>query len=231
MEDVGHQIGRVVERERSTARMADLVWREQQGLLHTLHDSLGQTLTGLGMLSTGLAQRLQGADAGAAASAQEISRQAQDALEQVRQLARNLFPVEVEAQSLMLAIRDLASATESLHDVRVRVEGAVPDSLRDGKVATQLYRVAQEAITNAVKHAHARSITIQMGGEAGAVALHILDDGIGIDQANASDGVGLRIMRYRASSIGGRLSVERGTEGGTLVTCTVRQVPHRGTAS
>jgi signal transduction histidine kinase len=104
MEDVGHQIGRVVERERSTARMAELVWREQQGLLHTLHDSLGQTLTGLGMLSTGLAQRLQGADAGAVASAQEISRQAQDALEQVRQLAKNLFPIEVEAQSLMLAI-------------------------------------------------------------------------------------------------------------------------------
>ena len=83
-----------MERERSTARMADLVRREQQGLLHTLHDSLGQTLTGLGMLSTGLAQRLQGADAGAEASAQEIARQAQDALEQVRQLARNLFPIE-----------------------------------------------------------------------------------------------------------------------------------------
>jgi signal transduction histidine kinase len=98
-------------------------------------------------------------------------------------------------------------------------------------VATQLYRIAQEAITNAVKHAHARSITTRIDGEAGAVALHIVDDGLGIDQAEASDGMGLRIMRYRASSIGGRLSVGRGADGGTLVICTVRQVPHGGTTS
>ena len=101
--------------------------------------------------------------------------------------------------------------------MRVRVEGAVPDSLRDGKVATQLYRIAQEAVTNAVKHSHAQSITIQIDGEAGQSALRIVDDGLGIDQAKASDGMGLRIMRYRASSIGGRLSVARGTDGGTLV--------------
>jgi signal transduction histidine kinase len=92
MKSVSDQIGRVLERERATARMADLVWREQQSLLHTLHDSLGQTLTGLGMLSAGLSQRLTAADADTAGTAGEIARQAQLALDQVRQLAKKLFP-------------------------------------------------------------------------------------------------------------------------------------------
>lgn len=222
---VTDQIRRILERERATARMADLVWREQQDLLHTLHDALGQTLTGLGMLSAGLRQQLTAVPGDAADTAAEIARQAQHALEEVRQLSRSLFPLEVEAASLTSALRELAFATQSLHKLQVRVEGQVPEIFSDGAAATQLYRIAQEAVTNAVKHAQARSITIHIGGQASTLRLRIADDGAGIGKADAGSGIGLQIMRYRAHAIGGVLMVEPGSQGGTVVTCTLRTVP------
>ena len=225
MNDVSLQIGKVVDRERSTAHMADLLWSEQQALLHTLHDTLGQTLTGIGMLSSALTRRLSATETETLQTAQEIAHQAQQALDQVRQLTKSLFPLEVEAQSLLVALRDLATTTESLHKIRVHVEGKVPDALRDGGMATQLYRIAQEAITNVVKHAHAQTISIEVDGEPDRITLRIVDDGVGIKDAGSDNGMGLRIMRYRASSLGGVLSVEPGAKGGTVVTCAVRAVP------
>jgi signal transduction histidine kinase len=225
MQNVSDQIGRVLERERATARMADLVWREQQGLLHTLHDSLGQTLTGLGMLSAGLGQRLLATDTDTAATAAEIARQTQLALDQVRLVAKNLFPVEVAGESLLAALRDLASATTALHKIEVRVEGELPESLHDGKIATELYRIAQEAVTNSVKHAQAKTITISVEDSSKLMRLTIADDGIGIAHTEPGDGAGLRIMHYRATSIGAALAVERGRTGGTVVTCTLREPP------
>jgi signal transduction histidine kinase len=234
MDDVSAQIGKVLERERMSAQMADLVWREQQGLLHTLHDSLGQTLTGLGMLSAGLSQRLAHADAAAADTAQQIAHQTQHAIEQVRQLAKGMFPVEVDADGLMSALRQLAVTTQSLHQVDVHVEGSMPASLRDGAAATQMYRIAQEAVTNAVKHAQARTITIHINSEAGLTTLRVIDDGVGIQNTeHKHDGVGLGIMKHRAASIGGNLTIAPGPDVGTVVTCTVRGVarliaPYRG---
>jgi two-component system CheB/CheR fusion protein len=225
MRSVGDQIGRVLERERATARMAELVWREQQDLLHTLHDSLGQTLTGLGMLSTGLRQRIATTDQEAAEAAAEIARQTQQALDQVRQLAKSLFPVDVDAASLLSALRDLASATASLHKIDVRVEGDLSKVLHDGKIATELYRITQEAVTNSVKHARAKTITIRIGDAKGLMHLQIADDGVGISHPEPGNGVGLQIMRYRASSIGASLAVERATTGGTIVTCALRKPP------
>jgi len=227
MPAVTDQISRVLERERTTARMADLVWREQQDLLHTLHDALGQTLTGLGMLSSGLRQRLAVSDERAADIAGEIARQAQQALEQVRQLSRSLFPVEVEAASLTAALRALAFATESLHKVRVRVAGEALQRLVDGATATQLYRIAQEAVTNAIKHAQARTISVHIEVRRAVLKLRIVDDGVGIGTSATRGGIGLQIMRYRTQSIGGTLTVDAGTERGTVVTCTVRAPPRR----
>jgi signal transduction histidine kinase len=214
-----------VERERSTAHVADLVWGEQQALLHTLHDSLGQTLTGLGMLSAGLSQRLT-ADRSAAETAQQIAQQAQLALEEVRRLCHGLFPGEIDAKGLVPALRALAATIQSLHQIDVQVEGAVSAPLLDGRVATQLYRIAQEAVTNAVKHGRPRQIQIQLLADPGMTKLCVTDNGVGIDiPAPKHNGLGLRIMRYRATSIGAHLSIERRRSGGTEVTCTLRDMP------
>jgi signal transduction histidine kinase len=131
----------------------------------------------------------------------------------------------------MPALRELASTTESLHKIRVRVEGEAPSSLRDNRVATELYRIAQEAVTNAVRHAQARTITIQVGAEAVMSKLSVVDDGVGMsDPMPTHDGMGLHIMRYRASSIGANLSIGRGADGGTVVTCALREAPRSRTS-
>jgi signal transduction histidine kinase len=225
IQDVSAQIARILEGERATAQMADLVWREQQGLLHTLHDTLGQTLTGLGMLSSGLSQQLSGANLAAAAAAQQVARQAQIALEQVRQLARG-FPVDVEAKDLMPALRQLASTTESLHRIPARVHGTVRHSVRDTRVATQLYRIAQEAVTNAIKHGRPTAIAIEIAVTSGLATLRIIDNGVGIRNTDGrEEGLGIRIMRYRSTSIGAQLTIEPGPDCGTIVTCTMRETP------
>jgi signal transduction histidine kinase len=93
-------------------------------------------------------------------------------------------------------------------------------------VATQLYRIAQEAVTNAVKHARARMISVELTESAGVVKVRITDDGIGIGEPTArGNGLGLRIMRYRATSIGAQFSIEALPEGGTAVGCTLREPP------
>lgn len=125
MHNVSDQIGRVLDRERATARLADLVWRERQELSHTLHDSLGQTLTGLGMLSAGLGRHLA-ADPEGARMAAEITWQTQNALDQVRRLAKKLFPADVDGEGLMAALRDLATMSEALHKIQVQVTGSPP---------------------------------------------------------------------------------------------------------
>jgi signal transduction histidine kinase len=232
MRDVGDQIGRTLERERLTASMGDLVWREQQALLHTLHDAVGQTLTGLGMLATGLRDRLADSEAGTAGTAAEIARQAQLALDQVRGLTRSLFPLQVTSGSLVLALRDLAAATEALHKIPTRVEGDLPEQLHDGKAATELYRIAQEAVTNAIRHARAQAITISLdGGEPGTIRLSVADDGVGIPPGEAPDGMGIRIMQYRATSLGASLSIGRAKKtGGTIVSCVLQVPPDRRAA-
>jgi signal transduction histidine kinase len=212
---------------------ADLVWREQQGLLHTLHDSVGQTLAGLGMLSSALSQRIAAGDtSNLADTATQISQQAQWAVREVRELATNLFPAEIEAHNLMAALRRLASTTEQMHRIPVRVTGRVPADVREGAVASQFYRIAQEALTNAVKHAKASSISIRIGSVSGMTTLRIIDDGVGIQNTeHTHDGVGLGIMKFRAQSIGGTLVIEPGGDRGTVVTCTLRAIPHATTRS
>jgi signal transduction histidine kinase len=226
MADVGAQISRVIERERLVSHAAEAVWREQQEMIHTLHDTLGQELTAVGMLSASLAQRFKTSDDVAARTAQQIAATAQRALESVRQLSRGLFPVDVDAEGLRLALRELASMTENVHKIRCRLEADTPVLVADIHVATQLYRIAQEAVTNAVKHAHANEISIGLGAVGGTVTLTVSDDGVGIQPERVrDDGVGLRIMRYRAWAIGASLAIESGAERGTIVRCTLRHAP------
>jgi signal transduction histidine kinase len=100
-------------------------------------------------------------------------------------------------------------------------------SLRDHRIATNLYRIAQEAVTNSVKHAEARTITMRVQTNSGLTTLRVWDDGRGFKEVEPNaDGVGLRIMNYRARSIGAVLNVTSQARGGTMVTCVVREALH-----
>ena len=231
MVDLSAQIGKIIERERMTAEMADFAWREQQELLHTLHDTLGQTLTAVNVLSSALGNRLERTDATSAAMARQVVEQATLALDQVRRLSRGMFPVDVESRDMMAALRELAAATGSIHKIRVDVDGDLTDSRLENRVVTHLYRIAQEAVTNAVKHAKADAIRIDVKSGRGTTRLRVSDNGIGIPaNGDRRDGLGLRVMRHRAASIRATLSIRGNPSGGTSVTCTLRRPPSLGAA-
>lgn len=224
MNDVGAQLRRAIQREHATARMAELAWRGQQEVVQVLHDTLGQELAGLGMLSSSLAQTLHESDPAAAATARQITDGARRTLGIVRQLARGMFPVDVDAEGLAVALGRLARTSQEVHRVACQFEHDAPLLIRDNRLATQLYRIAQEAVTNALRHASASRIVIDARARQGMLMLTVADDGVGIgDSASSAEGAGLRIMRYRATTIGGELRIEPGPDGGTVVTCVVRE--------
>ena len=222
MHDASAQVGRAIERERIMAQVEDIVWGEQQDLVHTLHDSLGQPLTGLGMLAASLNQRLRASDTESADTARQIASTAQEILEGVRQLSRGLFPANTDAGDFAEALRRLASVTESLYKIPCAADCDAAVAIPNGRVATQLYRIAQEAVTNALRHAEAAHITIRLRAEAGTTTLMVVDDGVGLNRrAPSENGIGLRIMRHRAASIGAAFSAGPGAGGGTVVRCTI----------
>jgi signal transduction histidine kinase len=224
MRDVSTQIGRVIERERVITQVGEIIWGEQQDLIHTLHDALGQQLTGLGMLASSLNQRLKASDTESAHTAQQIASAAQEALERVRQLSRGLFPADIDGAGFVEALRQLASATESLHKIPCALECETAIAIPNSRLATQLYRIAQEAVTNALRHAEAEHITIRLRAEGGNTTLMVVDDGVGIHHRVPNEnGIGLRIMRHRALSMGAVFSAGPGADGGTVVTCTLPQ--------
>ena len=218
MSDVSTQVGRVIERENILAQVSEIIWGEQQDLIQTLHDSLGQQLTGLGMLAASLNRRLGELDKESTQVAEQIVSTTQEALERVRQLARGLFQADIADYGFLEALRELASTTMSLHKVQCVVECDTEGINPSGHAATQLYRIAQEAVTNAVRHSEAAHITVRLHAEAGVTTLTVTDDGVGLHHRKSNEnGIGLRIMRHRANSIGAVFSISAGVDAGTVV--------------
>ena len=204
--------------------------RERERIGQDLHDGLCQYLAAIGCASAALEtdlQRLQlPAEAGVAA---ELTTLLEDAVMQTRNLARGLVPVETSANGLASALEELAESVARLARIECHFQQTDEVVITDEKIATQLFRIAQEAINNALKHANARVVTIQLGRSAGNITLEICDDGVGIDQSpSEGGGMGLNILQYRARCLGGNLKIEPRPHGGTLVGCTV---PLRPTAN
>jgi signal transduction histidine kinase len=140
-----------------------------------------------------------------------------------RDLAKDFFPVELKQHGLFVALKGIAQRTQAQFGVscEVRANPDATQTLSDAK-AVQLFRIAQEAVRNAVKHARARDILIRLSKTRGAWQLTVKDDGIGFsDGSLETGGMGLRIMRYRAQMIQGTLAVGKDEGGGTRVTCTI----------
>jgi signal transduction histidine kinase len=198
--------------------------REQQRISQDLHDSVGQQLTGLSYLARSLEQRLATHSRPEAAEAQMIVDGIQTALLEVRNAIRGLAPVEVDAEGLMVALKRLVTTTKERFGVECRFtcSGSVP--VEDNDTATQLYRIAQEALHNSVKHARADRVLVSLRREADALILEVSDNGAGLNGTDQSDsGMGLHIMHYRARVIDGTLKVSSAKGSGTSIICTVQQ--------
>jgi signal transduction histidine kinase len=212
----------ITERKRLEQEVLEIAAQEQRRIGVELHDGTGQELTGLCMLADNLADALLEDSPKDEQLARRIARGLRHALTHVRGLSRGLIPVEVDAEGLMASLNELTTRMSELSGVECVFECSEPVPVEDNNIATQLYRIAQEAITNALRHSQATKIRVTLEARGYYMTLRISDDGIGLpaDQIN-SEGMGLRIMRYRAGQIGAQLSVRSGTTRGTVVLCTL----------
>ena len=218
----------VAEREARERLQADLlasVEATQVGIGRELHDSVGSHLTGLSMVARGLVRRIERGAPVERAEAVDVADMVDEALRQVRRLSRGLTPSEMEPGGLPSALADLADSAVRMSeaDVSFRAEGD-PSAL-PSDVEGHLYRFAQEAVANALKHGQPSRITVALESEGDHVSLTVEDDGVGIDATAAAGGVGLRTMRHRADLVGGEFDVGPIETGGTRLRLTV---PLRG---
>lgn len=195
--------------------------RAQMRIGQDIHDGLGQHLTGITFLSRALEKALAAKNLPEAAEAAEISKLVIEALSQTRNLARGLFPGEVESPRLCQSLRELATTVEQLFHISCTVECDGSLVINSKNASTHLYRLAQEAINNAVKHGKANRVGVLLGSMGDKAVLRITDDGVGLPPEGAQrGGLGLRIMTYRAQKVGGTLELLPGRHGGTVVSCT-----------
>jgi two-component system, LuxR family, sensor kinase FixL len=209
----------ITERKRLEKEILEISEREQRRIGQDLHDGLCQHLAGIELMSQVLEQKLVRRSKEAAVQAGEIAKNVRDAIGHTRLLARGLSPVTLESEGLMSALHELAMNTEKIFRVACRFECDPPVLVSDYPAATHLFRLAQEAVSNAMKHGQAKRILIRLKEERGRMILSIIDNGSGFPpQIPKSKGMGLRIMQSRAGMIGGTLVFGRNAGGGASVT-------------
>ena len=211
----------VSERKQLERAILQAVNREQYRIGNDLHDGLGQELTGIALMLRGLAGRLTSEHPPILPEIEGITRLVSNAIESTRALARGLSPVNLERGGLQDALEGLAMHASELYGVpTVFTHRVQPARNLNPELANHLYRIAQEAVRNAVRHGNARSIRLHLHCARANVRLTITDDGVGLP-ADAVDapGMGLKIMRYRARILGGEVSFGAAQPQGTRVTC------------
>jgi signal transduction histidine kinase len=195
--------------------------REQQRIGHELHDTLCQHLTGTAIAGQVMGEKLAAESRPEVRDAEQIVDLIEEGIEITRNLARGLFPVEIEAEGLISAFRELARTYDQRNGMACRFEADQPALIHDTVLAAHLYRIGQEAVRNAVQHSGARNIVIRFAEEGGSSRLSIRDDGTGIPSVvGERKGMGLHIMRHRAGMIGAEFGIQS-DQHGTVISCSV----------
>jgi signal transduction histidine kinase len=210
----------VAERQRLDQEIARVADRERRRLGQDLHDSLGQHLTGTALAAQVLKERLAARSAPEVPEAEKLVHYVEEGIDLTRNLARGFFSPELEADGLMVALQGLAENTTERFRINCVFDGDESVRIHDSVVATQLYRIAQEAVTNSIKHAGPRRIDIRLVVNGPELTLTITDDGIGFpEKLPQPEGLGLRLMRHGAALAGATFDVRRNGPNGTIATC------------
>ncbi len=207
-------------RKRLEHEVVEVSRRERLSIGRDLHDGLGQQLTGVAMMLRGLMGRAQEQMPQAVDAVKEIAGTVERSIESTRSLARGLLPLRTGGSDLVAGLRELAARCRELYGLKVsvRAELAGDRPPLDDIDATHLYCIAQEALSNAARHAHATRVDIALTGAEKGVLLRISDDGVGIQGSKSSyTGMGLNIMKYRAGMVGARLEIASREPRGTVV--------------
>jgi two-component system sensor kinase FixL len=213
----------VTDRRTMEKQIADISEREQSRIGQDLHDSLCQQLVSVAYATEILRLALEQQQSAESAKVETIAEMVNQSITQARQFARGLYPVRLEADGLSSALEELANTVQSRAKVRCRFSIDDPVFINDEVSAINLFRIAQEAVNNAVKHSRAANISIGLGAVEDEITLTVKDDGVGFPvKLDRPLGMGLHIMKYRARMIGASLDIRRGAGGGTIVICSFR---------
>jgi signal transduction histidine kinase len=209
-------------------QITDISDREQRRIGQDLHDSLCQHLVSVAFAAELLRENLARQVAPEAAQAEAIVEMVNEGISEARNLARGLYPARLEVDGLASALEELATTVQARTGIACRFSCDEPVCIYSGVAGSNLYRIAQEAVNNAVKHGGCNAISIGLGAVEDEVTLTVKDDGVGFpNTVETKDGMGLSIMNYRANLIQASLDIRRGAGGGTIVICSFHneQVP------
>jgi signal transduction histidine kinase len=210
------------ERARLERELLEVSEREQRRIGHDLHDGVCQHWAATAIAGQVLGEKLAAKSLPEALDAKEVVKLLQDGITLTRNVAHGIAPPEMEAEGLVTALEQFAANVSKMFRVDCQFECESAPSIEDAVAATHLYRIAQEAVNNAVRHGKPRQIIISLGNRKEAVELTVEDDGVGLpDDWQAHRGLGTRIMGHRATMIGGAFSIEPNPTGGTFVKCSV----------
>jgi len=210
----------ITERKRLEKAILEISAEEQRRIGQDLHDGLGQHLTGIAFMSKVQEQKLAEKGLAEAAEAARIVGLVNEAINKTRELAHGLLPVIADAHGLMSALKRWAAEVEDLFHISCSFRADEPVLIHDANMSTHLYRIAQEAVNNAIKHGQAKTIMISLFARNEYGTLKIENDGLGMREPSTNDsGMGMQIMNYRARMIGGSLKVESGGTRGITITC------------
>jgi two-component system CheB/CheR fusion protein len=210
----------ITERRFLEKEILDITEKERELIGQEMHDGMGQVLTGIAVKCKGLALKLKGKSSEEMKDALTISKLANKAIAQTRDLAKMLYPVDIETGGLVSALEMLASNAEKTMEVTCRFRCGKSVSVKNLVEAKQIYRITQEAITNAIKHGKAKNINIKLRFTKSGIVLSVKNDGLDFPKLSTrTKGLGLKIMKYRTDLIGGSLDIRKGDKGGTVVTC------------
>lgn len=204
--------------EKQVAEISD---REQRRIGQDLHDSLCQHMVSIAFAAELLRDKLERQQLPESTQAETIVEMVNQGISQARHLARGLYPVKLEVDGLSSALEELAATAQARSNIACHFFCDEEVLIHDEVAGSNLYRIAQEAVNNAIKHGRCQNISLGLGAVEDEVTLTIKDDGIGFPEAlGESHGMGLHIMNYRAKMIGAFLDIRRGAAGGTIVICS-----------
>ena len=194
---------------------------ERQRIGRDLHDGLGSLLSGLAMGAQGLAEAVRRGGNLTVDDLETLAEMIEQGASQAQALSRGLNPVKLDKEGLAAALEEMVANVRKLTGITCTF--SAPDKVPNvnGSVGTQLYRIAQEAVNNAVKHAHADRISVELDVKNGRLKLMVRDSGVGLPDSPDSSGMGIHIMPYRARLIDGQFDIGRADGGGTDVSCSV----------
>jgi two-component system, LuxR family, sensor kinase FixL len=215
----------ITEQRRLEQEVLRISEHERHRIGQDLHDGLGQMLTGISLINKNIAETLKEEDHPLAGEVEDITKLVKEADEYARGLSRNLIPVELDRSGLKAALERLATNAEKLFSIECRLSNILNLHFDDPTSLSHLFRIAQEATSNAVKHGNASKVDISMEADDTRLVLKIEDNGSGFSKEwDKQKGLGVRIMQFRSRLIGANLEISTSRMGGAAILVTLLKV-------